>query len=131
MAKFGQLVLDSGMWKGKQLVNKDWIKEMTTIRVNDMYSKQFGYLWWKDENRKMTYMHGHGGQFVGIIPGKKLIVVFTAEVNTQDQFQLGIEAFEWVDKIGEKSVVYLLEELFNSTQDGRYIPAKGLKEKIK
>ena len=39
--------------------------------------------------------------------------------------------FEWVDKIGEKSVVYLLEELFNSTQDGRYIPAKGLKEKIK
>jgi CubicO group peptidase (beta-lactamase class C family) len=101
MAKFGQLVLDSGMWKGKRLVNKNWIKEMTTIRVNDMYSKQFGYLWWKDENRKMTYMHGHGGQFVGIIPDKKLIVVFTAEVNTQDQFQLGIEAFDWVDRIME------------------------------
>jgi 3-hydroxybutyryl-CoA dehydrogenase len=39
--------------------------------------------------------------------------------------------FEWVDKIGEKSVIYLLEELFNSTQDGRYIVSKALKEKIK
>jgi CubicO group peptidase (beta-lactamase class C family) len=101
MAKFGQLVLDSGMWKGNQLVSKEWIEEMTTIRINDLYSKQFGYLWWKDESRKMTYMHGHGGQFVGIIPHKNLMVVFTAEVNTQDHFQLGIEAFDWVDKIVE------------------------------
>jgi len=101
MAKFGQLVLDSGIWKGNRLVSKEWIREMTEVRVNDMYSMQFGYLWWKDESRNMTYMHGHGGQFVGIIPDKQLIVVFTAEVNTQDDFQLGREAFDWVDKIAE------------------------------
>lgn len=101
MAKFGQLVLDSGIWKGTQIVDKNWIKEMTTIRVQDMYSMQFGYLWWKDESRKMTYMHGHGGQFVCIIPDKNLVVAITAEVNTQDDFQFGKEAFEWVDKIVE------------------------------
>ncbi len=101
LAKFGQLVLDSGMWKGNQLVNKAWIKEMTTIRVEDLYSYQFGYLWWKDRSRNMTYMHGHGGQYVCIIPDKKLVVVMTAEVNTQDDFQFGKEAFDWVDKIVE------------------------------
>jgi 3-hydroxybutyryl-CoA dehydrogenase len=36
--------------------------------------------------------------------------------------------FEWSRKIGAKSVLYLLEELFTSTQDGRYLPAKGLTE---
>lgn len=101
MAKFGQLVLDSGMWKGNQLVSKNWIEEMTTVRINDMYSMQFGYLWWKDESRKMTYMHGHGGQYICIIPDKKLVVAMTAEVNTQDDFQFGKEAFEWVAKIVE------------------------------
>ena len=103
MAKFGQLVLDSGIWKGNEIVGKDWIKEMTTVRVEEMYSHQFCYLWWKDENRKMTYMHGHGGQFVCIFPDKKLVIVMTAEVNTQDDFQFGIEAFDWMDKIVEIS----------------------------
>jgi CubicO group peptidase (beta-lactamase class C family) len=101
MAKFGQLVLDSGMWKGNQVVEKSWIKEMTKVRVEDLYSLQFCYLWWKDENRKMTFMDGHGGQYVCIIPDKKLLVVMTAEVNTQDDFQFGREAFDWVDKIVE------------------------------
>jgi CubicO group peptidase (beta-lactamase class C family) len=101
MAKFGQLVLDSGMWKGNEIVSKKWIEEMTKVRIEDMYSNQFCYLWCKDESRKMTYMHGHGGQFVCIIPDKNLVVVMTAEVNTQDDFQFGKEAFEWVDKIVE------------------------------
>lgn len=101
MAKFGQLVLDSGMWKGNEIAGKKWIQEMTKVRVENMFSFQFGYLWWKDESRKMTYMHGHGGQYVCIIPDKKLVVVMTAEVNTQDDFQLGKEAFDWVDKIVE------------------------------
>lgn len=103
MAKFGQLVLDSGIWKGNEIVGKNWIKEMTTVRVAEMYSHQFCYLWWKDENRKMTYMHGHGGQFICIFPDKKLVIVMTAEVNTQDDFQLGKEAFDWMDKIVEIS----------------------------
>jgi CubicO group peptidase (beta-lactamase class C family) len=103
MAKFGQLVLDSGLWRGNPVVSKNWIKEMTTVRVEDLYSFQFCYLWWKDESRKMTYMNGHGGQYVCIIPHKKLMVVMTAEVNTQDDFQFGKESFDWVDKIVEIS----------------------------
>jgi CubicO group peptidase (beta-lactamase class C family) len=68
LAKFGQCVLDSGIWKGIRVVNKDWIKQMTTVRIQDIYGYQFGYLWWKDESRDMTFMSGHGGQYVCIIP---------------------------------------------------------------
>jgi CubicO group peptidase (beta-lactamase class C family) len=99
LAKFGQCVLDSGMWKGMPVVTKDWIKQMTTVRIQDIYGYQFGYLWWKDESRGMTFMSGHGGQYVCIIPSKKLVVVMTSEVNTQGDFQFGKEAFDWVDRI--------------------------------
>jgi CubicO group peptidase (beta-lactamase class C family) len=103
LAKFGQCVLDSGTWKGSVIVSKGWIKEMTTIRIQDIYGYQFGYLWWKDSWREMTYMSGHGGQYVCIIPSRKLIVVMTAEVNTQGDFQFGKEAFNWVDRITQIS----------------------------
>jgi CubicO group peptidase (beta-lactamase class C family) len=99
MAKFGQCVLDSGMWNGTEIISKEWIREMTTVRIQDIYSYQFGYLWWKDVSREMTFMSGHGGQYVCIIPSKKLIVVMTAEVNTQGDFQFGKQAFVWVDRI--------------------------------
>jgi CubicO group peptidase (beta-lactamase class C family) len=99
MAKFGQCVLDSGQWNGTRVVNKEWIEQMTTIRVQDIYGYQFGYLWWKDISREMTFMSGHGGQYVCIIPSKNLMVVMTAEVNTQGEFQFGKEAFNWVDRI--------------------------------
>jgi CubicO group peptidase (beta-lactamase class C family) len=99
MAKFGQCVLDSGIWKGTTIVNKEWIREMTTMRIPDIYGYQFGYLWWKDESRGMTFMSGHGGQYVCIIPSRNLIVVMTSEVNTQGEFQFGKEAFNWVDRI--------------------------------
>jgi CubicO group peptidase (beta-lactamase class C family) len=99
LAKFGQLVLDSGMWKGNQLVDKKWITEMTTVRIEGNNSFQFGYLWWINTKRNLLYMHGHGGQIVIIYPEKKLVVVMTAEVNTQDDSQLGIEVFDWADEI--------------------------------
>jgi CubicO group peptidase (beta-lactamase class C family) len=99
LAKFGQLVLDSGQWKGSQIVKKEWIREITTIREKEVYGFQFGYLWWIDNSRGMIFMWGHGGQYVFIIPSKKLVIVITSEVNTQDDFQLGNKAFAWVDRI--------------------------------
>lgn len=99
LAKFGQCVLDSGKWKGTSIISKEWIEQMTITRIQDIYGYQFGYLWWKDEERGMTFMSGHGGQYVCIIPAKKLLVVMTAEANTQGEFQFGKEAFDWVDRI--------------------------------
>jgi CubicO group peptidase (beta-lactamase class C family) len=99
LAKFGQCVLDSGQWKGTQIVNKEWIRQMTDVSVEDIYGYQFGYLWWKDVERGMNFMSGHGGQYVCIIPSRNLVIVMTSEANTQGEFQFGRSAFEWVDRI--------------------------------
>lgn len=101
LAKFGQIVLDSGRWNGVPIVNSAWIQEMTTEISNvDVYSAQFGYLWWLYKSRSLIAMDGHGGQYVFIAPKKKLVIVMTAEVNTQGKFQfLNTDALRWVDKI--------------------------------
>lgn len=102
LAKFGQCVLDKGKWKGEVIVNEEWIEEMTSVHVDDMYGYQFGYYWWIDENRGMVFMNGHGGQYVCVIPSRNLIIVMTSEVNTQGDFQFRPnKAFEWVDRIIE------------------------------
>lgn len=100
LAKFGQCVLDSGEWKGASVVSKAWIEQMTTVRVQDLYGYQFCYLWWRDQSRNMIIMSGHGGQYVFVLPSKQLMIVITAEVNTQGGHQFEREeAFKWVDRI--------------------------------
>ena len=33
MAKFGQLLLQNGVWNGKQLIPKEWVKEATSFKI--------------------------------------------------------------------------------------------------
>jgi len=95
LAKIGQLVLNDGMWKGKQIVSSAWINEMTSSKISADETEEenitFGYFWWKDTGRDILMMRGHGGQFVFINKAKNLIVVITSEPNTQDDFQLSLD----------------------------------------
>jgi CubicO group peptidase (beta-lactamase class C family) len=107
MARFGHLVMNKGIWNGEQIVDSEWIENMTTTKVsasevgyNDM---TFGYYWWIDEGRGIVFMNGHGGQFVFIKPSKNLVVVTTAEPNTQGLHQLtlskALDLFDRIDNI--------------------------------
>jgi CubicO group peptidase (beta-lactamase class C family) len=94
MAKIGQLVMNNGQWNGEQIVSSAWIHEMTREKVPSGETKEtnitFGYYWWRDSNRNIEFMRGHGGQYVFINKDKKLMVVITSEPNTQGNFQLSL-----------------------------------------
>ncbi len=45
MAKIGQLVLQGGRWKGKQIVSKRYI-DMATTSSNAGVGQEYGLLWW-------------------------------------------------------------------------------------
>jgi len=53
MAKIGQLVLQNGNWKGKQILPQDWIEQSTLKHVsldfNASWGNGYGYLWWLSE----------------------------------------------------------------------------------
>jgi CubicO group peptidase (beta-lactamase class C family) len=81
MAKIGQLVLDSGMWKGKEVVSRNWIKVATT--PTEASKKEYGYQWWvttmtvKERPLRVVLAAGNGGQYIFIVPELQLVVVFT------------------------------------------------------
>lgn len=45
--KVGQLMLNKGKWKGKQIISEHWVKESTT---SSKLAPYYGYLWWIDRN---------------------------------------------------------------------------------
>ena len=110
LAKFGQLVLDRGTWRGRHIVSAGWIAEMTAPHLppgwafhsRDDYS--YGYLWWLGrvflDGREIAWVGGTGwgGQRLYVVPSLDLVVVVTAGLyhRTPDQFLAARTAFEAV-----------------------------------
>jgi CubicO group peptidase (beta-lactamase class C family) len=99
MGKIGQLVLNGGMWDGEQIVSKNWIDVMTSVKVPpnevnlpDAPGAAFGYLWWKDITHNVNFMMGHGGQCVIINKDKNLMIVITSERHPSGRHGLPINS---------------------------------------
>lgn len=88
LAKLGQLVLDGGSWRGRQIVSAEWIGQMvapesprgTWFGIADSY----GYLWWQGRSsirgRDINWIaaFGRGGQRLYVVASLNLVVVVTA-----------------------------------------------------
>ena len=73
-ALFGQLLLQQGEWNGKQLISKQWVKEMMTVRVvRD--ANDYGYQIWLCEYPGAWRADGAFGQYIIIVPQKNMVVV--------------------------------------------------------
>ena len=89
MAKLGYLFLRDGVWNGRRIVSRDWIRESIQPHVRgDLVSGTgYGYQWWRGSTRiggreiDSFYAAGHGGQFVFVIPEENLIAVITSETD--------------------------------------------------
>ncbi|MEZ5070222.1 MAG: serine hydrolase domain-containing protein [Bacteroidales bacterium] len=92
MLKIGITFLDNGTWKGEQLISPDWVEKSRTpwgnntgikVPLDDTGKNGYGYTWWT--NRVPSPMgqldifqaSGWGGQEIIVIPGAKMVVVFT------------------------------------------------------
>lgn len=80
-AKVGKLVLDSGIWNGKQIISKTFLKEMLTpIMIKDQFgapTDYYGLQWWmmEYEGHQVYYARGILGQYIAVIPSEKIIMV--------------------------------------------------------
>lgn len=89
MAKIGQLMLDGGRWKGKQIVSDEWVKESTKLHVDAgqlptwFLADGYGYQWWlgsfhvHDQVVESYSARGQGGQFIIVFPNLQMVAVFT------------------------------------------------------
>ncbi len=95
MAKLGQLYLQNGRWKDKQIVSKRWVEDSTQPQVPNPKEGhryfEYGYLWWMEQmpcQGKMVrvfYAAGKGGQFIFVVPELELVCAMTAGDYQYDQ----------------------------------------------
>ena len=81
MLAFGELYLNGGRVRDKQIVSEVWIKESLKPRTRSWWSgREYGYGWWIDSfgGHETYYAWGHGGQFIFVVPGLKLVVATTS-----------------------------------------------------
>lgn len=78
-AKFGQLYLNGGKWKGRQIVPKAWVAESTKPQSAAQPIPGYGYQWWltKFGDLSAYYAVGHGGQYIVVVPDLELVAVST------------------------------------------------------
>jgi CubicO group peptidase (beta-lactamase class C family) len=100
LAKFGQLLMQNGLWNKKQLIPESWVKEATSMKIesNDPSNKLpkdlndwvqgYCYQMWRGRNNSVR-LDGMAGQFVILFPDMDAVVVLTANArNTQDELNL-------------------------------------------
>jgi CubicO group peptidase (beta-lactamase class C family) len=79
IAKFGQLLLQNGRWGNEQIVDSSWIAEATKPVVTmQSPGTSYGYYFWIFPAYGGYAAVGHGGQFIFVVPSKKLVVIYTA-----------------------------------------------------
>lgn len=93
-ARFGLLYLNDGVCNGLRILPEGWAKFTATASIakNSNKGGKYGALWWTNEadqnnsaNRKYPHVpsdcfscQGYDGQYLWVIPSKKLVVVRTA-----------------------------------------------------
>ena len=81
LAKIGDMVLHDGTYAGKQVVSKEWIKQMTTpyMKLGRMFGfMEYGFLWYKPiENREVYAAIGDCGNIIYVNREKNVSVGIT------------------------------------------------------
>jgi CubicO group peptidase (beta-lactamase class C family) len=93
MAALGQLFLQGGRWKGRQVVPADWVRQATRAQAGQAFPKpknagafdpeNYGFFWWLETADRMTgfYALGFGGQLIEVVPQRHLVIVVSSEVD--------------------------------------------------
>jgi CubicO group peptidase (beta-lactamase class C family) len=95
MIKFGNLILNDGVYNNQQVVPESWIKVMTTKQIstgNDvLYGPEYGYqIWLGSSAGKQYYMAmGWGGQFIFVLPQYNSIISATCWTSGLTDAQAG------------------------------------------
>lgn len=76
MAKIGQLCLDRGKWKGKEIVSEQWMIESTKGQSYCQdFDLSYGYLWWIIDKKEASYAAmGDGGNVIYVNPAREIVV---------------------------------------------------------
>ena len=89
LAKFGQFLLQRGMWEGRQLLNPEWIDEASSLQAQNFGEKDwgagYGYQFWRCTQEDVYRGDGAFGQLCVICPRQDMVIAVNAGVNDIQQ----------------------------------------------
>lgn len=87
-ARFGQLLLQDGVWNGKRILPEGWVRYMATLTPQSTRRDFGAHLWVRVpepfNNRSASlpplpgdayHLAGHEGQLLSVIPSRRLVVL--------------------------------------------------------
>lgn len=97
MARLGQLMLDRGRWRGREVIPAEWVSLTTALHTSAarvarespfMPQLGYGYLWWifdpatnRDDALRGAYTaSGAYGQFITVVPRRQLVITHKTAV---------------------------------------------------
>lgn len=97
-AKFGQLYKNNGIWNGKSILDKNWIKKSFTNYFTDNKDFEgYGYLFWRKVYKVggksfETYQsNGNGGNKIIIFTALPVVMVITAKAYNKPYAHLQVD----------------------------------------
>jgi CubicO group peptidase (beta-lactamase class C family) len=99
-AKIGELVLNHGVWEGRQIVPASWLAQSTTEQIKARKPFSYGFQWWLgrslNEGRvaEWTAAMGFNAQKTIIIPELDMVVVFNASLESVQMVAPEIELLD-------------------------------------
>ncbi len=92
-AKLGTLLVNEGKWKNKQLIELDYIQELSIeafdLSTNNPFADTYGMFWYKSRrtfgNKTVNYLFasGNGGNHLVVIPEEEMVIALTSSAYGQ------------------------------------------------
>lgn len=108
LSRFGQLILNKGMWEDNQLIPSSYIEKATTVQIethdfNPYFATKdhhqgYGYQIWMNSYPGSYRMDGSYGQYVVMLPNKNTVVTYISNEPTN---MTGVLELTW-DTLIEK-----------------------------
>ncbi len=86
LLRFGQLYLNGGRFRGRQVLPAGWVDRSWRTYVRSTYhGHQYGYLWFMHElgGERVAFAWGYGGQYVFVVPRLRLVVACTSSLRNR------------------------------------------------
>lgn len=84
--RFGQMLLDGGVYNGKRIVSKEYIDMATKKQVPKEWDSNYGFQFWINTDMESFRADGKYGQYIIVVP-KKNMVVAVQSLDSGDVFK--------------------------------------------
>ena len=102
LSRFGELLLNKGIWKGKQLIPSSYIEQATSLQIktddfNPFFAtadhhQGYGYQLWLNSYPNSYRMDGLYGQYVVMLPEKNAVVTY---ISNEPENMTGVLELTW------------------------------------